>query len=75
MQYCKICLTPNTRPNVKIGSDGICNACKGHLKKKSHINWVEREKKFKEIVIEAKKAVKGMTALYLLVVVRIVGIK
>ena len=25
---CKICLTPNTRPRVKFGSDGICNACR-----------------------------------------------
>ena len=24
---CKICLTPNTRPRVKFGEDGICNAC------------------------------------------------
>ena len=26
-KYCKICILPNTRPNLKLNSNGICNAC------------------------------------------------
>ena len=27
MRYCKNCLLPDTRPNLKIGINGICDAC------------------------------------------------
>ncbi len=45
---CKICLTPNTRPRVKFGGDGICNAC--HYKdEKNKINWDDRKVELEEI--------------------------
>jgi hypothetical protein len=45
---CKICLTPNTRPRVKFGEDGICNAC--HYKdEKNKINWDDRKVELEEI--------------------------
>ncbi len=55
MNYCKKCLCPDTRPNIKIGPDGICNACKGHLLKETDINWQDRKKQFAQIIQQAKK--------------------
>ena len=43
MKYCKICVLPDTRPNLYILSDGICLAC--HSKKKlrnSNNEWIKR---------------------------------
>jgi len=48
---CKICLTPNTRPRVKFGSDGICNAC-SYKNKKDEINWDKRKIELKNICNE-----------------------
>ena len=30
MKWCRVCLLPDTRPNLTIGADGICNACTSH---------------------------------------------
>lgn len=32
-KYCKSCILPNTRPNLHINAEGICNACLSHSKK------------------------------------------
>ncbi len=54
MNWCKSCLLPDTRPNIFLNSDGICNACLNHKTKKI-IDWDAREKHLKEIVKEVKK--------------------
>jgi N-acetyl sugar amidotransferase len=41
--YCKKCVLPNTRPNINIDVNGICDACKNKRKK---IDWVVRKKLF-----------------------------
>ena len=41
MIYCRKCILPSSRPGLKIGSDGICNACKTNsLNKSDEIDWV-----------------------------------
>ena len=37
LKYCKSCILPNSRPNLYIGSEGVCNACLSHSKKKKLI--------------------------------------
>ena len=49
MRYCKKCVMPDTRPNIKFYDDGICSPCKNHERKK-HINWGARWKELKELV-------------------------
>ncbi len=47
MRYCKNCILPSTRPGLKIGSDGVCNACKTNSESLiNEIDWGEREKEF-----------------------------
>ena len=49
MQYCKKCVTPNTRPALEFNQDGICSACEMALKK-TKINWKERKKNLEAIL-------------------------
>ncbi len=53
MNYCKACVIPSTRPNNKIGSDGICNACKAQTYI-AEIDWKKREQAFLELVAKTK---------------------
>lgn len=53
MYYCTNCVLPDTRPNLSLNNDGICNACVIH-RKRPEIDWVSRQKKLKMIILEAK---------------------
>lgn len=53
MKYCQKCILPDTRPNLVIEEDGICNACKSHGTK-SNIDWGKRELAFHDVVGNAK---------------------
>ncbi len=53
MKYCNNCILPNTRPNLTINKNGVCNACESH-NTKLHINWSEREKKLQKVIENAK---------------------
>ena len=37
-KYCKIGILPDPRPNLKINSNGICNACANNNIKKTKIS-------------------------------------
>jgi N-acetyl sugar amidotransferase len=49
MQYCKICLQPDTRPNTIFSSDGICPACT-YFDALKQVDWDERLEVLKEII-------------------------
>lgn len=53
MKWCSSCVLPDTRPNLEIGIDGICNACKSHALK-STIDWAGRRKELASVVEFAK---------------------
>jgi len=55
MQYCKKCILPDTRPNLILMEDGMCNACHNWIEKKEAIDWGERERSFKELTSDIKK--------------------
>tara|TARA_B100000579_G_scaffold438030_1_gene471097 strand:- start:5030 stop:6148 length:1119 start_codon:yes stop_codon:yes gene_type:complete len=52
--WCKKCILPSTRPNLVIGKDGVCNACKNH-EKKIKIDWTKRKKNLDKILTKIKK--------------------
>lgn len=62
MKYCIKCILPDSRPNLIIGEDGICNACKSHGTKKS-IDWKTREESLKKVFSSAKETSKGYDCL------------
>lgn len=52
MRYCANCVTPNTRPNITLDAEGVCNACRAHLSRPS-INWSQRKAEFQNVVAQA----------------------
>lgn len=62
MKYCKKCILPDTRPNLVIGDDGICNACKSN-RTKIDIDWEERENAFRSVVENTKTRHQGYDCL------------
>lgn len=57
MKWCRACILPDTRPNLVIGIDGICNACKNHGTKPS-IDWVDRREQLTAVFEFAKSRAK-----------------
>jgi len=62
-KYCSKCVLPDTRPGLVIGSDGICNACRNAASKIDFIDWRGREKKFRDVVLNARKGSTGYDCL------------
>ncbi len=62
MKYCKKCVMPSTKPQIKFDRFGICEACNFHKKKNSvnskGINWKKRNDEFNKLIkkIKSKKA-------------------
>ena len=57
MKWCHSCLLPDTRPNLVIGPDGVCNACKSHGGKQA-IDWAARQGQLEAVVASAKSRAK-----------------
>ena len=49
MRYCRACVLSDTRPNLTLDAQGICNACRMHASKPD-IDWVAREQTFRRLV-------------------------
>lgn len=45
MRYCKRCVMPDTKPDLHLDEEGICNACRSFEKRKE-ISWEERKVEF-----------------------------
>ncbi len=57
IKWCVKCVLPNTRPNLIIDKDGICNACKFHERKKIKVNWNKQKRKLIKIFNSIKKKI------------------
>lgn len=53
MKYCRVCVMPDTRPNITLNKDGTCNACVTHATKRN-IDWKTRESNFRMVVRHAQ---------------------
>lgn len=62
MRYCRRCILPDTRPNLTIEADGVCNACHSHGGKPD-IDWRHREQLFENVVENAKSRSRGYDCL------------
>ena len=58
MKYCTNCLQPDTRPNSKFTSTGICSACDYYLKLQE-VDWTERFSILEELLIKFKSENSG----------------
>lgn len=55
LKYCKICLFPETKPDLFFNEAGVCSACQASDEKDFNIDWEAKEKAFKEIISTYKK--------------------
>lgn len=62
MRYCSRCILPDTRPNLVIGPDGVCNACASHGTKRD-IDWTARRDAFRAVAANAKARSSGYDCL------------
>ncbi len=62
MKYCSNCILPDTRPNLRLNADGVCNACENHSTK-ADIDWQSRELAFQSVVANAKAKSTGYDCL------------
>ncbi len=58
MRYCTRCVTPDTRPNIRLDAQGVCNACLSHASRPA-IDWTERERAFRDVVAHARRRSTG----------------
>lgn len=63
MKYCTNCVLPESRPNLVIEEDGVCNACKASEEKEAEIDWLARDKAFKHVIANAKSRSQGYDCL------------
>ena len=48
INFCKICIMPDTRPRIIMNDDNVCNACINAQLKKNIIDWNDRKNQFFE---------------------------
>jgi N-acetyl sugar amidotransferase len=53
VRWCSRCVLPDTRPNLTIGDDGVCNACAAHDSRRD-IDWEARREAFGDVVHNAR---------------------
>ena len=62
MNYCQRCILPDTRPNLRLDAQGICNACRSH-ENRPKVDWAARERDFRDVVAHAKARSRGYDCL------------
>lgn len=53
MKYCSRCVMPDTKPDLILDNEGVCNACRSFEKRKE-IDWDLRKKEFFEVINKYK---------------------
>lgn len=58
MRYCTRCVLPDSRPNLVLDDDGVCNACRGHGRR-AEVDWDERAREWERVAAEARRRARG----------------
>jgi N-acetyl sugar amidotransferase len=62
MKWCANCVLPDTRPNLIIGRDGICNPCRAH-ERRAEVDWAARAAAFEQLTQKTKSRSRGYDCL------------
>jgi N-acetyl sugar amidotransferase len=57
ISYCRRCVMPETKPDLYIDEDGVCNACRGFDGRET-VNWAERGNEL-EIILDRYRSPDG----------------
>jgi len=58
IRYCKLCLFPETRPDLYFNEEGVCDACISSKRKhqvENAIDWVKEQKDLMNYLLPLKK--------------------
>ena len=58
MKWCSSCILPDTRPNLALDTDGVCNACRNHGTKPA-IDWASRAEALRDVTTAARSQASG----------------
>lgn len=50
MRYCKVCVFPDTKPDLFFDKDSVCDACRSAEKKNRDIDWGARKRELGELL-------------------------
>lgn len=59
MNYCRLCVMPDTKPHLVFDESGVCGACLAHRRKNQaldRIDWAARRDEFETLLAEAAAA-------------------
>jgi N-acetyl sugar amidotransferase len=57
VRWCRRCVLPDSRPNLVLDGDGVCNACRSHATKRD-IDWAARAAQLVEVASSARRRAK-----------------
>ena len=49
LTYCKRCVMPDTKPDLHLDDEGVCNACRSY-EKRTEVDWIARKAELTAIV-------------------------
>ncbi|WP_420547771.1 N-acetyl sugar amidotransferase [Curvivirga sp.] len=49
IQYCKKCVMPDTKPDLKLNADGVCSACESY-DNRQHVDWAQRRQELLDVL-------------------------
>lgn len=49
MRYCRLCLYPDTKPDLSFDGEGVCNACLNY-QRRTEVDWNQRKEEFLSVV-------------------------
>ena len=50
IRYCARCVMPDTKPDLKLDAEGVCNACRAY-ENRCEINWDDRRQELDELLL------------------------
>lgn len=55
LRYCRHCVMPDTKPDLKLDADGVCNACRSY-EQRAAIDWNQRRNALENILARYRRA-------------------
>ena len=53
IKYCKMCIMPETKPDLYIDDEGICSGCR-YYEQRNEIDWEKRKNELSQILEKYK---------------------
>src|SRR3546814_18482452 len=55
LTYCVRCVMPDTKPDLFLDEEGVCNACRSY-EKRNEVDWGQRERELSEILAKYRNS-------------------